>query len=68
MSLPPLGCGVMDTPRAAAYRPDPEFDSTKGVLEAYWPDPDHIRIIDLDHGHHDLRIAPDGRPPVRLAW
>ncbi|MFE1556636.1 hypothetical protein ACFW6V_16835 [Streptomyces sp. NPDC058734] len=52
----------------AEYRPDPEFDFTKGVLEAWWPDPDHIRIIDLDHGHHDLRIAPDGRPLDRLAW
>ncbi|MFD0355151.1 hypothetical protein ACFVHW_15650 [Streptomyces sp. NPDC127110] len=66
-----VDAGTFPTARrwpVAQYRADPEFDFTKGVLEAYWPDPGHVRIIDLDHGHHDLRIAPDGRPLDRLDW
>ncbi|MGE7389595.1 hypothetical protein ACQKM2_29390 [Streptomyces sp. NPDC004126] len=66
-----IDAGTFPTARrwpVAEYRLDPEFDFTKGVLEANWPDADHIRIVDLDHGHHDLRIAPDGRPLGRLDW
>lgn len=40
----------------------------RGVLEATWTDASHIRLIDLDHTHHDLRITPDGRPLDRLTW
>ncbi|MER7513416.1 hypothetical protein ABTX82_34590 [Streptomyces lavendulae] len=40
----------------------------RGVLEAGWTDASHIRLIDLDHTHHDLRITPDGRPLDRLTW
>ncbi|MFH7595792.1 hypothetical protein WDV06_11910 [Streptomyces racemochromogenes] len=40
----------------------------RGVLEAQWRDASHIRLIDFDHAHHDLRIAPDGRPLDALDW
>ncbi|MFF4581415.1 hypothetical protein [Streptomyces sp. NPDC001389] len=40
----------------------------RGVLQAEWRDPSRIRLIDLDHHHHDLRIAPDGRPLDTLDW
>ncbi|GAA0303160.1 hypothetical protein GCM10010302_47090 [Streptomyces polychromogenes] len=40
----------------------------RGVLGATWRDPSHIRLIDLDHTHHDLRIAPNGRPLDGLDW
>ncbi|MFD8026839.1 hypothetical protein ACFXJO_35950 [Streptomyces lavendulae] len=43
-------------------------DHPRGVLEATWTDASHIRLIDLDHTHHDLRITPDGRPLDRLTW
>ncbi|CAM5658168.1 putative protein OS=Streptomyces lavendulae subsp. lavendulae OX=58340 GN=SLAV_16770 PE=4 SV=1 [Streptomyces lavendulae subsp. lavendulae] len=39
----------------------------RGVLELA-TDASHIRLIDLDHTHHDLRITPDGRPLDRLTW
>ncbi|MGO4461410.1 hypothetical protein AB4039_29570 [Streptomyces sp. M-16] len=42
--------------------------SSRGVLEATWTDPSHIRLIDLDHTHHDLRVTPDGRPLDPLTW
>ncbi|MEV7545205.1 hypothetical protein [Streptomyces sp. NPDC089915] len=40
----------------------------RGVLQAEWRDASHIRLIDLDHTHHDLRIAADGRPLEGLDW
>ncbi|MET8754827.1 hypothetical protein ABZW32_32740 [Streptomyces sp. NPDC004667] len=40
----------------------------RGVLQATWTDASHIRLIDLDHTHHDLRISPDGRPLDALTW
>ncbi|MFD5423746.1 hypothetical protein ACFWJT_37735 [Streptomyces sp. NPDC127069] len=40
----------------------------RGVLQAEWRDPSHIRLIDLDHTHHDLRVAPNGRPLDALDW
>ncbi|MCJ1679185.1 hypothetical protein MTF65_17925 [Streptomyces sp. APSN-46.1] len=47
----------------------PGLDYAKGVLEATWsPDASHITLIDLDHGHHALRIATNGRPLDALGW
>ncbi|MFJ3880541.1 hypothetical protein ACIPW5_24150 [Streptomyces sp. NPDC090077] len=66
-----VDAGTFPTARrwpVAEYRSDPESAFTKGVLGARWTDADHVRIIDLDHGHHDLRIGPDGRPLDRLDW
>ncbi|MFF2195770.1 hypothetical protein [Streptomyces sp. NPDC058157] len=40
----------------------------RGVLQAEWLDASRIRLIDFDHAHHDLRIAPDGRPLDPLDW
>ncbi|MFG2622956.1 hypothetical protein ACGFXC_35625 [Streptomyces sp. NPDC048507] len=42
--------------------------SAKGVLEASWQGPGRIRLIGLDHTHHDLRVTAAGRPLDPLNW